>query len=476
VSEQAPDALAHRQFLTDGSYVGGNLLHAHASIDALVDGLYDRIETDRELRRLFGRHLDHERTGLKRFFGEWLGSGSGYSETAYFPMKHRHDLFPITPALAERWLGYFLASLEVAVADAQLRGAISAKVSRLAMALVNDDEPPSAIRARSHGTCLRYAPAIDSLDVARRGDVATLRALVERSPDVLASPTHAARLLHLAALNGRTEVAEWLLERGVDVNKPSEIGSIGSLIMLTPLCAARLRGRTRVETLLLSRGAREDVFTHALLGQTGYLEDELALAQTSDPAVDALVITPVHHAVAGEQIEALRRLLSVSQPLRNGGRALRDAVRRQNAAMVHLLLERGADARWIGAGRWVLQPQLAALLTGAGASVGRSGEWIGQACTGNQNRKDDPEFVAALLRHGARVDDRRLVGQGSDGGRATALHYAAKAGFVKTITVLLDNGADPMARDDNGFTPVDWLERSAKSVDREQVRRLLTRT
>jgi ankyrin repeat protein len=84
-------------------------------------------------------------------------------------------------------------------------------------------------------------------------------------------------------------------------------------------------------------------------------------------------------------------------------------------------------------------------------------------------------LVAALLRHGARVEDKRLTGQGSDGGRATAIHYAAKAGFAKTIEVLLDRGADPAARDDNGFTPLDWLERAAPSVDRHAVRRLLER-
>ena len=82
-------------------------------------------------------------------------------------------------------------------------------------------------------------------------------------------------------------------------------------------------------------------------------------------------------------------------------------------------------------------------------------------------------YVAALLRHGARVTDQRLTGQGTDGGRATALHYAAKAGFVKTVALLLEHGADPSAVDDNGRTPLDWLARAAKSVDREAVRRLL---
>ena len=34
-------------------------------------------------------------------------------------------------------------------------------------------------------------------------------------------------------------------------------------------------------------------------------------------------------------------------------------------------------------------------------------------------------------------------------------------------------GADPTAADDNGCTPLDWLARAPKSVDRSAVRRLL---
>jgi ankyrin repeat protein len=151
------------------------------------------------------------------------------------------------------------------------------------------------------------------------------------------------------------------------------------------------------------------------------------------------------------------------------------AVAHENVAIVVLLLDHGADATTIGAGRWVTHPELAPMLSRAGARVDRSGNWIQLSCTGNQGRKDDPEYVAALLRHGARVDDRREIVQMTDGGRATALHYAAKAGFVKTIEVLLDHGADPDFRDDNGLTPLDWLARASKSIDRDAVRRLLRR-
>jgi truncated hemoglobin YjbI len=465
---------AHRPFAGSDVFarIGGQ-----PTVDALIDKLYDRIEADSALRRLFGRHLSNERAGQKRFFGEWLnGDGhTAYSAVAYLPLKHRHDLFPISPAVAEQWLQHFSASLQCAVADAEARQAILEEVTSLATALVNSEQSAAAIRTQSHGTCLRYRPAVESLALARRGDSVALRQLLRSAPDILASEPHAAQLLHLAVIHGRATTVETLLEAGVDANKPSPIAP---LILVTPLCAARLKRRKAVEPILLQRGAREDVFTHAFLGDLTRLKRDLhadrSLAQATDPAVDALTITPVHHAVAGDQPEALGLLLSECDgPILNASRALTYAVARQNVVIVRLLLDHGATASSIGAGRWVLHPVLAPILSGAGARVDRSGAWIGLACTGNKGRKDDPELVAALLRFGARVDDRRQVGQDDDGGRATALHYASRAGFTQTIQLLLARGADPCAKDDNGLTPLDWLERAAKSVDRQKVRELL---
>jgi hypothetical protein len=94
------------------------------------------------------------------------------------------------------------------------------------------------------------------------------------------------------------------------VNKPSPIAP---LIFVTPLCAARARRRKEVEALLVRRGAKEDIFTHAFLGdveglQADFVREPLS-AQTVDPAVDALEITPIHHAVAGAHTDALGVLL-----------------------------------------------------------------------------------------------------------------------------------------------------------------------
>jgi len=477
--------MEHRRFLATPEahrpFVGGDLLRrigGPTAVEALIDGLYDRIETDALLRPLFSRDLANEREAQKRFFAEWLGGDIIYSDRAYLPLKHRHDLLPITRALAERWLAHFCDALDAAVSEVEARRAIQDKVSALAMALVNAGGKPSALRARPHGVCLRYKPAIESLSLARRGDTAALRRLVKRAPDILDSAPHAARLVQLAVLGGREPVVEFLLDAGVNVNTPSPVKP---LIFVTPRGAARTKRRTKVEALLLARGAKEDIFTHAFLGDLDRLQEDIGRGsvQAIDPAVDALQITPVHHALAGGRVDALRALLSAvsqsNEPLLGSARAVREAVACENVAMVAMLLEHGASAASIGAGRWVLHPELAPMLARAGAGIDRSGSWIGLSCTGNQGRKDDPEFVAALLRHGARVEDKRLTGQGTDGGRGTAVHYAAKAGFVKTIEVLRDHGADPTARDDNGFTPLDWLERAAPSVDRQAVRHLLER-
>ena len=158
-------------------------------------------------------------------------------------------------------------------------------------------------------------------------------------------------------------------------------------------------------------------------------------------------------------------------------RALRGAAAQGSLAMVELLLAHGADATRIGVGRWVLHSGLAPLLASHGAAIDSSGSWIGASCTGNQGRKDDPDYVRALLRHGASANDRRGGDpEGATGVRAlnaTALHYAARAGFLRTIEVLLDHGADPDARDSDGRTPLDWLEQAAPPVSRTAVRDLI---
>jgi truncated hemoglobin YjbI/ankyrin repeat protein len=477
------------------------------AIDRLVDLLYERIEDDEQLRPLFGRGLADGRSMQKLFFGEWLGGPRRYSEQSHAGLRHRHDGLAITPALASRWLGHFRRAMEATVAAENDRTAIFAQVSSLAMALVNRQVAPVRPPGRGNRPGGKGAGGSESQngprqvawcgigarsvgqarDLAHRGDAAGLGAALAEAPDLL-RPTYAAAIMQAAALAGRAEIVRMLLDRGVGADHPFylPVGVTGMaferVVFVTPLCAARMKRRSAVESLLMAAGAHEDVFTSAFLGDLTSLARMLAadpnLAQATDPAVDVLDITPVEHAVAGGQVVALRLILDhVAHPLPGGVRALRGAAAQGSLAMAELLLEHGADATRIGVGRWVLHPELAPLLASRGAAIDSSGSWIGASCTGNQGRKDDPEYVRALLRHGARATDRRTGDpEGATGVRAlnaTALHYAAKAGFLRTIEVLLDHGADPDARDRHGRTPLDWLEQAAPSVSRAAVRNLL---
>lgn len=450
-------------------------------IDELVDRLYDGLESDEQLRPLFPRDLAEGRSMQKLFFGEWLGGPRRYSEQSYAGLAHRHDSVPITPALAGRWLGHFRRAMEATVTAENDRGEIFTQVRSLALALVTGADGEVAwcgIGART---------VKQATDLTRRGALSGLDAALAAAPH-LVRPTFAAAIMHAATIAGRTEVVRMLLDRGIGADHPFylPVGVTGRaferVVFVTPLCAARMKRHSDVESLLTTAGAHEDVFTSAFLGDLPSLERMLAadpsLAYAADPAVDVLDITPVEHAVAGGQVEALQLILDhIPPPLTSGLRALRGAAEKGSTTMVESLLAHGADATRIGVGRWVLHPELAPLLASRGASIDSSGSWIGASCTGNQGRKDDPDYVRALLRYGARADDRRTGDPGRTSGvealNATALHYATKAGFVKTIEVLLDNGADADARDSRGRTPLDWLDEATPSVPQAAVRRLI---
>ena len=461
------------------------------TVDALVDLLYSGISADGQLRPLFPRDLAAGRSMQKVFFAEWLGGPRHYSAQAYAGLGQRHADVPITRELADLWLGHFRRAVEAAVAAEADRRTIFAQARAVALALVSRPVAPGTSPRWPVAWCGKGARILTrARDLARRGDAAGLDAVLAEAPDLLL-PSFAAAIMQAAALAGRADVVRMLLERGAGANHPFYLPvnvtglAFERVVFVTPLCAARMKRRPAVESLLTEAGAREDVFTAAFLGDLATLAHLLTadprLAQASDPAVDILDITPVDHAVAGGQAAALRLILDyVASPLPDCVRALRGAAGQGNAAMVELLLAHGADATRIGVGRWVQHRELAPLLASRGAAIDSSGSWISASCTGNQGRKDDPEYVTALLRHGARATDRRTGAPDGTAGvgalNATALHYAAKAGFLKTIEVLLRHGADPNARDSAGRTPVDWLDQAAPSVSKPAVRSLIEGT
>lgn len=440
------------------------------AVARLVDGLYDRIETDTILRPAFNRDLARERARQKLFFEAWFGGTPTYFDAAWPPgLKAVHEPVSISRGMADRWLGHFLAALADVVKAPTLISTIKPLISHRALALVNRaDEPVPGERLRDVSDP-RFLPAV------QRDDAAGLAALATAQPQVFR--LHGPKLLLVAALRGKVSAAAELLRQGVDVNAvalpPGRDAKVYGLPMLriTPLCGALATHRAAVTKLLVEHGAQYDIFTAAYIGDLDAVQKLLALAPTladaCDPGCDVAQVTPLLHAAFAGQFEVAHRLLQRGATVGiNSVRLVRAAANRGHEALTDLLLEHGANPAAIGAGDWVLLPAIADKLLARGANVNQEpGAWIGLCCTGNSGHKENATLARALLQYGADVDARYK-------GR-TALHCAAKAGFVNVVATLIEHGGDVNALTEHGQTPLDEVEAAGKSIDKEPVRRLL---
>ena len=406
------DGIEHRRFLDTSAPCRLNdagvfaRIGGQPTVDRMVDALYARFEEDPMLGPLFGSDLAVERANQKRFFAEWMGAEDRYSHAAYGGLKHRHDRLPITRGLAGRWLGHLRRALDASVPAEQDRSIIFSHAQAMAFALVNED---NAAGRKTKKERSRVYQSDRASELAHKGNLPGLRALLKESPETFHQPIKAAIIMQAAAMAGRDDVVEFLLEAGVDRDKPHYLPinlagwAFERVLFVTPLGAARLKRRPKVEAVLLEQGAKEDPFTAAFLGDVPRLEQMLTShsdwAQIGDPATDVVEITPLHHAVAGGHLAAVHTILSqVRGPIRGSLRALRGAAALGSVELVTLLLKRGARAEGLGHGRWVLDERIAPLLARVGASVRLPlNHWVRVSCTGNQGRKDDPEFVRALF-------------------------------------------------------------------------------
>jgi truncated hemoglobin YjbI/ankyrin repeat protein len=448
-------------------------LGGREAVARLVDGLYDRIETDPVLRPAFNRDMTRERENQKLFFEAWFGGAPTYFDAEWSPgLQARHGGISISRGMAGRWVGHFLASFAEAVQDPGIVNVAEPSISRLAMALVNrPDEPAPGEPLR--GSCTGADPRF--LQHVQRDNAAGIAATAAANPQMFLR--HGPRFLLIAAVRGKARAAEELLRLGVDANAiamlPGSEASIHGLPMLqiTPLCGALARRRDAVVKLLVEHGAQYDIFTASFVGDLDAVRELLdlapELADALDPACDVAQITPLLHAVFAGQLEVATLLLQRGATVgANSVRLVRGAANRGHEALTDLLLEHGADAASIGAGDWVLYPAIAEKLLAQGANVNQKpGAWIGMCCTGNSGHKENAALARGMLRCGADVAARY-------GGR-TALHCAAKAGFVHVVEALIEHGGDVNALNDRGETPLDEVEDAGRSIDREPVRRLL---
>lgn len=303
---------------------------------------------------------------------------------------------------------------------------------------------------------------------AGRGDLQAVQALVDANPRWLHTVgSHGRTMLWEAAYRGKLAVAEFLMERGADINA-SACHYSEHYVEISCYCVARAKRRDAIAEYLLSRGASVDIHTAAYLGGTaavaGFLDGDPSLLERTKPQHDMqktegsrLVFdpmpndwaTPLVYAVSGGSVETVALLLARGAEVRrHSGRLLGIAVGRNRTDVVQLLLQHDADASLLPLGDPVQNRALAELAIAHGYDVntGRPG-WPPLVVASRGDKGEHPEQIQALLELGADVNVRDYKGK-------TALHRAATAGFLASMETLLDHGADIDAADKQGETPL----------------------
>ena len=238
---------------------------------------------------------------------------------------------------------------------------------------------------------------------------------------------------------------------------------------ITPYCVARHEGRDAVAEYLLEHGAEIDIHTAAYLGDydaarscldnddsslvnTGYLQSVM-LSSGGPITVEhqyAAWATPLCYAIVGGNIRIVELLIANGAAIESHSEHLLDhAVSEGRVEIVRLLFENGADPN--EAPRiYDDNSEMSVLLKSHGvpprdinAKNGMGWPPLVYACRGDKG--EHPEEIERLLKLGADIDVRNSKGK-------TALHYAAKAGFINVIKLLVEKGVTIDATGSDGET------------------------
>ncbi len=303
---------------------------------------------------------------------------------------------------------------------------------------------------------------------AGRGDLETVRLLLDDNPAWLHTiGSHGRTMLWEAAYRGKLEMVQFLIERGADINLPGcHLSQHG--IEITPYCVARYEGRDPVADYLLAHGAEVDIHSAAYLGDydtvrahldsnpslvnSGYLQS--IMLPSGEPHTvehrDTEWATPLCYAIIGGNTAIVELLISQGAIIEPYSKDLLDyAVGEDQVEITEMLLENGADpsqAPRILDDRSEMRRLLKAYgVPSEDINAQNHMGWprLVYVCRGDKG--EHPEEVLRLLELGADIHVQNHKGQ-------TALHCAAKAGFLKVINLLIEKGATIDAPDNKGET------------------------
>ena len=332
---------------------------------------------------------------------------------------------------------------------------------------------------------LSLAPAIVAAqstapvaDAARKGQVETVRTLLKQGADVSAALGDGMSALHWAAERADLAMAEMLIYGGANVEAVTRIGGY------TPLHLAAKAGNGPIVRALLKAGAKAD----AKGSVSGVTALHLAAAAGSVDAVTALLDkgvdvnvregewqqTPLIFAAAANRVDVINLLIKRGADVKIASKAI-DLPKQQQADRAAVQLQRRiieatvpkgeeptasqqqaavqAAREFYATGKMPdLPPPAAGAAGGGGRGGGRGGAPAAGAPAAGAPAANAPGGAT-----GGRPDVNNEDGPAptlAAKGGLTPLHHAARQGYVKAATALLDAGADVNAKSGDGNTPL----------------------
>ncbi len=278
------------------------------------------------------------------------------------------------------------------------------------------------------------------ITAARNDDLSAVRALLKQGVDPKARQKDGTTALHWAAYRDNLESADLLLRAGADVYAANDLGA-------TPLWPAALNGSAAMVRRLLEAGANPNaaldlgetvVMTAARTGNADVVQQ--LLAKGGDPNVRAARgQTALIWAVSQQHSDVVKVLLDHGADV-SARTAVRDELMKSDPDQAshpdyQMWVKQGGDTALMFAAR-VGDLASARHLVAAGANVNDQAAY-GISATVLAAHSNHDALVAFLLEKGA---DPNHAGAGY-----TALHAAILRGNERTVTALLNHGANPNA-------------------------------
>jgi truncated hemoglobin YjbI/ankyrin repeat protein len=418
------------------------------NVERLVAAFYARVDSDPVIRPLYGKTFSCAIRGLTDFMTTWLGGPPVYDLSAA-RLRRRHVPFAIDAQARNAWL----ANMKAAVRDVGIPPAeaalLLAHLELAANALVNTGLTPAKahcpteadrFEARLMEQWNRIAEAENLFDAVSHGDLALMRSLLPM------------RLVPHAVLMSHALI-EWLDPGGRADRRfgrrPKQVKPLGVIEFLLD------NGNLDCDP-----DAGDDLgrFRHLQAMMEVYIGASRILGPDSPYHAALRAATRDRFISEVERDPSCVRLLGM-----RGQTLLHDAALVGAVEFAAVLVRSGADP---DAREAEGHPPLYRALTGDVARVllaaGATADVVSGPTQGtalHQAARRGYVLVAqALLDYGAAIDSRDAKGE-------TPLHRAVNCRQLQMVRLLVRDGADPRAADRRGVTPLDV----ARTAEMKQV-------